>query len=69
MAEFVTAVGGEDHIAGGRRRDERAQRFEPADDAPTPLRRRLPSRAARRHHDHSGGGAAGASDRDDHVAG
>src|SRR6516162_10366769 len=31
MAEFMTAVGGEDHIAGGRGRDERAQCFEPAD--------------------------------------
>src|SRR6516164_5844482 len=37
MAEFVTAIGGEDHIASWWGLDQRAQCFEPADKATTPL--------------------------------
>src|SRR5271170_4301758 len=37
MAELMTAVCSEDHVAAGRGRNQRAQRFEPADEATAPL--------------------------------
>ncbi len=42
MAEFVSAVGGKDHVADRRRGAERAQRFEPAHQPAAALGGRLP---------------------------
>src|SRR5215469_728339 len=69
MAEFMTAVRGKDHIAGGRGRDKRSQCFEPANDASTPLSGRLPPRAAWRLDHQWRRGVPVATQYDDHVAG
>src|SRR5215469_9105131 len=69
MAEFVTAVGGKDHVARGRRGDQSTQCFKPTDEATTSLGGRLPPRAARRHNHQRRREAPVATHYDDHVAG
>src|SRR5206468_568946 len=68
VTELVAAVGGKYHIAERRGGEQRAQRFEPADEPAAALRRRLPPRAARRHDDDRRQRAAAAGKRDDDVA-
>ena len=67
MAEFMTAVCGEDDVASGRRGDQGAQRLEPADDAAAALGGRLPPRAVRRHDDERPPVVLCTSQRDDDV--
>jgi len=52
MIKFVPAIRCEDHSAGRRRGEQRAQAFKPADEPAATLSGRLPPRAARRHHYH-----------------
>src|SRR4029077_1592981 len=68
MTDLVAAVGGEYDIAERRGGEQRAQRFEPADEPAPALGGRLPPRAARRHDDDRRPVAVKPGDRDDHVA-